>query len=88
LFEVNDDALLVETPVLVLAEAEQPLARVRTELLLDSVVAVSIGAEAPRAGPHEADRLLGEQLFAVGRARDAQATVLVEVDGDVVDYEP
>ncbi len=88
LFEVDNDALLVETPVLVLAEAEEPLARVRAELLLDPVVAVSIRAKAPCAGPQVADGLLGEQLFAVGHPREAQATVLVEVDGDVVDLEP
>ncbi len=88
LLEVDHDALLIETAVLLLAETEEPLARVCAELLLDPVVAISIRDEAPRAARQEPERLLGEHLFAVGRARDAQATVLAEIDREVVDHEP
>ena len=88
LHQVEHDALLVQPAVGVLAQAEEPLALIGGEALLDVLIAVAGGGEVAGAWPPEVDRLLGEQLVAGVALHEADMTGGVHfcgqrTDGDV-----
>ena len=71
----DDQALLVETPVQVLAEAIEPFSFVCLEALLQAVIPIAVGHEKPGPWPPKVGLLLGKQLAAVVRAREAHQSV-------------
>ena len=79
--QVQDQALLVEAAVLVLAEAVQLLVVVGGEALLQAVVAVADRGVQARAGPPEVGAVLREELGTVLGAQEADQALGVDVDG-------
>ena len=82
LHEVEHDALLVQPAVGVLAQAEEALALIGGEALLDLLVTVPGGGEVARAWPPEVDGLLGEQFFAAIALHEADMTGSVHFCGE------
>jgi hypothetical protein len=75
LHQVHYQALLVETPVQVLAEAKEPFSFVCLEALLQAVIPIAVGHEMPRPRPPKVGLLLRKQLASVLGAREAQKSV-------------
>jgi hypothetical protein len=88
LHQVEDGVLLGEQPVLVLPEAEQLLALVRGEALLQAVVAVADRGVEARARPPEVGALLGEEFGAVVGADEADQALGADLDGQCADGQP